>query len=86
MSNASTNVTTKKVEKGLGSIIIKVNDTETTINSAVKIKNSMIKMNKDTSDDNAKDEFGITNKLSYAINQKYEVLELIGNGSYGCVS
>tara|TARA_B110000285_G_C15121405_1_gene617390 strand:- start:1538 stop:1666 length:129 start_codon:yes stop_codon:yes gene_type:complete len=37
-------------------------------------------------DESAKDEFGITHKLSSAINQKYEVLELIGNGSYGCVS
>jgi hypothetical protein len=74
MSNASTNVTTKKVEQEL-----KVkNDPE------VKIKNQ-IKMKKPR-DESAKDEFGITHKLSSAINQKYEVLELIGNGSYGCVS
>ena len=30
-----------------------------------------------------KDEFGITRKLRSAINKKYEVVEIIGNGSYG---
>ena len=33
-----------------------------------------------------KDEYGITKKLRVAINKKYEVIEVIGNGSYGCVS
>ena len=33
-----------------------------------------------------KDEYGITKKLRVAINKKYEVVEVIGNGSYGCVS
>ena len=33
-----------------------------------------------------KDEYGITKKLRLAINKKYEVVEVIGNGSYGCVS
>ena len=33
-----------------------------------------------------KDEFGITRKLRVAINRKYEVIEVVGNGSYGCVS
>jgi serine/threonine protein kinase len=41
---------------------------------------------KKVKDDSAKDQFGITNKLRSAINKKYEVVELIGNGSYGCVS
>lgn len=81
MSNASTNVTTKKAEQEL-----KVNDVENSrVSSAMRMKNSTIKMKK-MPDPNAKDEFGITNKLSSAINRKYEVLELIGNGSYGCVS
>ena len=30
-----------------------------------------------------KDEFGITRKLRNAINSKYEVIEVVGNGSYG---
>ena len=33
-----------------------------------------------------KDDFGITKKLRVAIDKKYEVIELVGNGSYGCVS
>jgi serine/threonine protein kinase len=37
-------------------------------------------------DDNGKDEFGITGKLRNAINKRYEVIEVVGNGSYGCVS
>ena len=36
--------------------------------------------------DDVKDEFGITKKLRVAINKKYDVTEMIGNGSYGCVS
>ena len=36
--------------------------------------------------DDVKDEYGITKKLRVAINKKYEVIEVIGNGSYGCVS
>ena len=36
--------------------------------------------------DNTKDEYGISGKLRRAINKKYDVIELVGNGSYGCVS
>jgi hypothetical protein len=79
MSNASTNVTTKKVE-----VELRRNTDLESGNSTVKIKNQI--KTKKPKDDSAKDEFGITHKLSAAINQKYEVLELIGNGSYGCVS
>ena len=79
MSNASTNVTTKKVESEL-----RVTDLEAKVASSVKINNQT--KPKKLKIDSTKDEFGITTKLSSAINQKYEVLELIGNGSYGCVS
>ena len=33
----------------------------------------------------AKDQYGIMNKLNYAIKRKYEVIEMVGNGSYGTV-
>jgi|APSaa5957512535_1039671.scaffolds.fasta_scaffold36009_3 hypothetical protein len=46
-----------------------------------KYRTRMSKEKEDT-----KDEFGITKKLRMAINKKYEVVEIIGNGSYGQVS
>ena len=33
----------------------------------------------------AKDQFGIMNKLKNAIQKKYEIIEMVGNGSYGTV-
>ena len=44
------------------------------------------KLIKSLEKDDAKDEYGITRKLRSAINKKYEVIEVVGNGSYGCVS
>ena len=44
------------------------------------------KLMKNLEKDDVKDEYGITKKLRVAINKKYEVIEVIGNGSYGCVS
>ena len=44
------------------------------------------KLMKNFEKDDVKDEYGITKKLRTAINKKYEVVEVIGNGSYGCVS
>lgn len=40
----------------------------------------------DNKDANDKDEFGIIKKLRNAITKRYEIVELIGNGSYGVVS
>lgn len=33
----------------------------------------------------SKDQFGIMNKLKVAIQRKYEIIEMVGNGSYGTV-
>jgi serine/threonine protein kinase len=33
----------------------------------------------------AKDSYGIMKKLNIAISKKYEVVEMVGNGSYGTV-
>jgi len=33
----------------------------------------------------AKDQFGIMHKLNTEISKKYEVIEMVGNGSYGTV-
>ena len=79
MSNASTTVTTMKAEQEP-----KVGDPQPQrVGSAIRVKSSV--KNKKVPDENGKDEFGITNKLSRQINLKYEVEEIIGNGSYGCV-
>ena len=40
----------------------------------------------DISDEESKDEFGIMKKLKTEIVKKYELVSLIGKGSYGCVS
>ena len=37
-------------------------------------------------DGTIKDEYGIMKKLKSEIEKKYEVISLIGKGSYGCVS
>ena len=41
---------------------------------------------KPTLDLNQKDEFGATKALRDVINEKYEMIEVIGKGSYGYVS
>lgn len=33
----------------------------------------------------AKDQYGVMNKLKIAIQKKYEIIEMVGNGSYGTV-
>lgn len=37
-------------------------------------------------DPNKKDKFGTTKALRIAINRQYEIIEVLGKGSYGCVS
>jgi serine/threonine protein kinase len=37
-------------------------------------------------DPKQKDQFGATKALRYAINRHYEIIEVLGKGSYGCVS
>ena len=37
-------------------------------------------------DPNVKDKFGCTKALRYAITRQYEIIEILGKGSYGCVS
>ena len=43
-------------------------------------------MNSDVDPLDDKDEYGATKALREAINQKYQIVEIIGQGSYGCVS
>lgn len=42
-------------------------------------------INDSSSDLEAKDSFGIMHKLKIAITRKYEIIEMVGNGSYGTV-
>ena len=76
-SNVSTNATSKIREIEPQQIH------KEDINSMpVSPKMTKTRFNKDK-DGDSKDEFGITRKLRVAINKKYEVIEIIGNGSYG---
>jgi hypothetical protein len=78
MSNASTHVSTaaqsKQEQKQAKSL------------SPIVNKNMKVNTKRDVVDNDAKDDFGISNRLSLAIKRKYTVIEVIGNGSYGTVS
>lgn len=76
-SNASTSVTNKaEISKSQS--------------PKMKMKSNHLKLaaeaTKTDKDGNEKDEFGIIKKLRNAITKRYEIVELIGNGSYGVVS
>ena len=80
MSNASTDVTSKAKLDTYNKIVIlneKSNDLDTTLST--KTKNI-------TKNTDSHDEYGISNRLRMAIDKKYEIIELIGNGSYGYVT
>lgn len=74
MSNASTAVQSKQEQKQAKSL------------SPIVNKNIKVNTNRAPTDEDARDEFGISNRLNIAIKKKYTVSEVIGNGSYGTVS
>ena len=49
------------------------------------MKNSSIAVNESNVNLEAKDQYGIMLKLNREISKKYEVIEMVGNGSYGTV-
>lgn len=80
----STNATSKQREAEPTQQNLKENSASMPVSPKLSRKEKLLKdLDKDN---NAKDEYGITRKLRVAINKKYEVIEVIGNGSYGCVS
>ena len=80
ISKASTSFTQNKAEAK------SMSPTTGTKNIKVKKLSSNQNVVSDLSNPTDKDEFGIIHKLKSVINSKYQVLEVIGIGSYGTVS
>lgn len=90
MSNASTNIPSQKEDRDKQSqqrpnSKAKVSSMPQSLHHSPRaVKKKSTKQTIAT--DDVKDEFGITAKLRRAITKKYDIIELVGNGSYGCVS
>lgn len=86
-SNASTNITNKKDDSAApAQLTSQLSNNNSPKVPAKKKYDKKTNSMKTTTDENAKDECGITAKLRVAIDKKYEVIEVVGHGSYGCVS
>ena len=86
MSNASTNIPSQKEDRDKRpNSKAKISSMPQSLHHSPRaVKKKSTKQTIAT--DDIKDEFGITAKLRRAIYKKYDVIELVGNGSYGCVS